>query len=402
MLSSLFPSPQEPLAGLFIRERMFRVARRLPVTVVAPVTWSPVDGLIRCWRPHYRLTQPLNTVDAGIPVLRPRYVSIPGPILMDGAGMAAAVDGIVRGITATGGPWIIDAHFAYPDGYAASLLARRLGLPYTITLRGTEIRHSRMPAIRKRMIAAVTGAARVFAVSDSLRRLALDLGVAAERALVVPNGVDMERFRPLPRAEARRRLGIPADARVLVTVGGLVARKGYHRVIECLPRLRQDWGDVIYLAVGGASKEGDDSKILKAQAATAGVGEQVKFLGPLAPDTLSVPLSAADALVLASSNEGWANVLLEAMACGTPVVASDVGGNREVVADESVGLIFDLADAHALEAAIDQALRRQWDRDAIVAFAGRNSWQSRVDRLVDEFTAIAADRSLRKAPENLP
>ena len=259
-----------------------------------------------------------------------------------------------------------------------------------------------MPAIRKRMIAAVTGAARVFAVSDSLRRLALDLGVAGERALVVSNGVDMERFRPLPRAEARRQLGIPADARVLVTVGGLVARKGYHRVIECLPRLRQEWGDVVYLAVGGASKEGDDSKILKAQAATAGVGEHVKFLGPLAPDTLSVPLSAADALVLASSNEGWANVLLEAMACGTPVVASDVGGNREVVADESVGLIFDLADAHALEPAIDQVLRRQWDRDAIVAFAGRNSWQSRVDRLVDEFIAIAADRSLRKAPENLP
>ena len=402
VLSSLFPSPEEPLAGLFIRERMFRVAANLPVTVIAPVTWSPLDGLIRRGRPHFRLTKAVDSVDAGIPVLRPRYFSIPGPILLDGAGMAHAAQTAVRRVTGTGGPWIVDAHFAYPDGYAASLLARHMGLPYTVTLRGTELRHSRMPAIRRRMVKALTGADRVFAVSDSLRRLALDLGVAEERALVVPNGVDMGRFRPLPRAEARRRLGIPEKARVLLTVGGLVRRKGYHRVIERLPRLRQRWGDVIYLAVGGASREGDDSESLKALAAAAGVGEHVRFLGALAPDELSAPLSAADVLVLASSNEGWANVLLEAMACGTPVVASDVGGNREVVADETVGLIFDLAAADALEAAIDQALQRHWDRDAIVAYATRNSWQSRVDRLVAEFTAIAAEQSLRTAPENLP
>jgi glycosyltransferase involved in cell wall biosynthesis len=186
-----------------------------------------------------------------------------------------------------------------------------------------------------------------------------------------------------------------------VTVGGLVLRKGYHRVIERLPALRRKWGDVIYLAVGGASREGDHGAALKAQAAQAGVGDYVRFLGPLPPDALSAPLSAADVLVLASSNEGWANVLLEAMACGTPVVASNVGGNREVVADEGVGLLFDIADTEALDAALDQAFRRQWDRDAIVAFAHRNSWQSSVDRLVAEFMAIAA-ASPGRAPAQAP
>jgi glycosyltransferase involved in cell wall biosynthesis len=390
VLSSLFPSPQEPLAGIFIKERMFRVATRLPVTVVSPVNWSPADSLIRRWRPHFRLTQAADTIDQGIPVLRPRFFSVPGSILLDGAGMAAAVRGTVDRVTSAGGPWIIDAHFAYPDGYAASLLSRQAGLPYTVTLRGTEIRHSRIPAIRRRIIATLGGAQRVFAVSDSLRRVALELGVPADRAIVIPNGVDTERFRPMSRDEARRQLGIPQDSRVLVSVGGLVPRKGYHRVIARLPRLRRQWGNVIYLAVGGASREGDHTGALKAQAREAGVGEHVRFLGALAPEALRVPLSAADVLVLASSNEGWANVLLEAMACGIPVVASDVAGNLEVVADDRVGLIFKLGDAEALDAALDLALGRQWDRDAIIAFARRHSWESRVEKLVAEFTAIAA------------
>jgi len=272
-----------------------------------------------------------------------------------------------------------------------------MGLPYTITLRGTEFRHSRQPAIRRRIVATLAGARRVFAVSDSLHRLALDLGVGPDRAIVVPNGVDTNRFRPMAREEARRQLGIPPDARVLLTVGGLVPRKGYHRVIERLPRLRGQWGNVIYVAVGGASREGDQTEALKAQAVAAGVGEHVRFLGALAPDALRAPMSAADMLVLASSNEGRANVLLEAMACGTPVVASDIAGNREVVADDRVGLIFDLEDASALDAALDLALRRRWDRDAIVAFAKSHSWESRVERLVTEFMIIAGERSPRRA-----
>jgi glycosyltransferase involved in cell wall biosynthesis len=390
VLSSLFPSAEEPIAGVFIRERMTRVAALLPVTVVAPVTWFPLQGLIRRLRPHFRLTRAVDTRDGPLQVLRPRYLSIPGPILLDGAAMAAAAGPVVRRIVGDGAGWIIDAHFAYPDGYAASLLARRLGVPYTITLRGTELRHSRMPAIRRRMEAALRGASRVFSVSASLRGLALELGVAPERAVVVPNGVDTTRYHPVNRELARQRLGIAPGARVLVTVGGLVRRKGYHRVIARLAEWRRRWGDIVYLAVGGASREGDDGAELRALARSAGVAEHVRFLGALPPDEIRVPLSAADVMILASSNEGWANVLLESMACGTPVVASDVGGNREVVADATVGCIFDLEDAAALDEAVGLALSRPWDRAAIVDYARRNSWDARVEQLVTEFRAVAA------------
>lgn len=398
VLSSLFPSPEEPLAGIFIRERMFRVAAQLPVTVVAPVTWFPLQGLIRRWRPHFRRTRAVDTVEQGIEVRRPRYLSVPGPILLDGAGMAAGAWPAVRDIAGGGGPWIIDAHFAYPDGFAASRLARRLGVPYTITLRGTEVRHSRMPAVRRRMRAALAGASRVFSVSASLRSLALELGVAPERALVVPNGVDTGKFHPVDRQQARRDLGISPRARVLVTVGGLVRRKGYHRVIGCLGRLRQRWGEVVYLAVGGASREGDDGAALRAQARAAGLADCVRFLGALPPEAIKGPLSAADVMVLASANEGWANVLLESMACGTPVVASDVGGNREVVDSGDLGLVFDLQDDAALEAALHRALERDWDRAAIVDHARRNSWEARVDQLVAEFRAVAREAAAPALP----
>ena len=390
VLSSLFPSAEEPLAGLFIRERMRRIAERLPVSIVAPVPWFPLQGAIRRFRPHFRLTRPVDGIEGGLAVARPRYLSVPGPILLDGWGMAAGAEPVVRRTLAkASGPWLIDAHFAYPDGYAAYLLARRLGVPFTVTLRGTEVRHARMPAIRRRMELTLRSAARVFSVSDSLRQVAIGLGADHARAIVVPNGVDTSRFHPLPRDLARRRLGIPSDARVLVTVGGLVRRKGFHRVIDRMADLRARHGNVMYLVVGGASREGDEGPELRARARAAGVGDAVRFLGALPPDELPVPLSAADVFVLASANEGWANVLLESMACGTPVVASDVGGNREVVADASVGTIFALDDEAALDAALDAALHRSWDRDAILAWAGRNSWHARVETLVAEFEAVA-------------
>jgi glycosyltransferase involved in cell wall biosynthesis len=115
----------------------------------------------------------------------------------------------------------------------------------------------------------------------------------------------------------------------------------------------------------------------------------VTFLGALPPAELAVPLSAADVFVLATRNEGWANVFLEAMACGLPVVTTDVGGNAEVVSRADLGRIIAFDDHDALLAALEEALMRNWDREAILAHAHANTWDGRVATLVDEFTRIA-------------
>ena len=257
---------------------------------------------------------------------------------------------------------LIDAHFAYPDGYAAALLGRWFGVPVTLTLRGTEVPHSRNPRLRDRLKEALRRATRVFSVSESLRQLAIGLGMPPAKGRVVGNGVDTERFRPEDRHEARARYGLADSARVLVSVGALVERKGFHRVLAVLPELLEDNPDLHYLIVGGASPEGNLEQALREQVAALGLDRQVHFLGPIAPDELRWPLSAADVFVLATRNEGWANVFLEAMACGLPVVTTDVGGNAEVVCHAGLGEIVPFDDAAALKRALSHALTKDWDR----------------------------------------
>ncbi|HYP67642.1 MAG TPA: glycosyltransferase [Thiobacillaceae bacterium] len=389
VLSSLFPSSAQPSAGLFIRERMFRVARELPLTVVSPRPWFPGQGLIRLLRPGYRLMPPRHELQQGIEVYYPRFFALPGILRQfDGLFMGLATLPLMWRLRRSFGFNLIDAHFAYPDGYAAALLGRWFGVPVTLTLRGTEVPHSRDPHLRDRLKEALNRASRVFSVSESLRQLAIGLGMPPAKGRVVGNGVDTERFRPGDRHEARVRCGLADSARVLVSVGALVERKGFHRVLAVLPELLKEQPELHYLIVGGASPEGNLEQALREQVAALGLDRQVHFLGPIAPHELRWPLSAADVFVLATRNEGWANVFLEAMACGLPVVTTNVGGNAEVVCHAGLGEIVPFDDAAALQQALARALAREWDRRAIRACAENNGWESRIAVLVEEFRQL--------------
>ena len=399
VFSSLFPSSEEPLAGIFIRERMFRVGRILPLAVVSPQPWFPGQSLLRRWKPGYRPDKARFELQHGIEVYRPRFPALPGVLRrLDGFFMAAGAFATVRRLKRAGRADILDAHFAYPDGCAATRLGRWLGLPVTMTLRGTEARHANDAALRPLLAAAVRAAARVFSVSASLRDVALFLGAPAERTRVIGNGVDLQHFAPIQKTQARAALGLPADARVLVTVGGLVERKGFHRVIDCLPALLKRFPRLHYLAVGGPSPEGDWTERLQAQSRGLGLEDRVHFLGPVKPQDLAGPLSAADVFVLATSNEGWANVFLEAMACGLPVVTTRVGGNAEVVCRDDLGLVVPFGDQLALTEAIATALSHSWNTAAIRAYAEDNQWDRRVAILVDEFRKVAGVTDLPGDP----
>nr|WP_242478394.1 glycosyltransferase [Rubrivivax gelatinosus] len=394
----MFPSAVQPGAGLFVRERMFRVGRELPLAVVAPTPWFPLQSLLRRFKPSFRPGAPRHETQQGHEVWFPRFLSVPGVLKgLDGLAMALAAWPRLARPKREGRLDLIDAHFAYPDGFAATLLGRWLGVPVTITLRGTEQRQARDPALAPKLRAALQRATQVFAVSESLRQVALALGIAADKVRVVGNGVDLARFNPLPRAEARAALGLAADAPVLVSVGGLCERKGFHRVIERLPALRERFPGLVYLVVGGPSPEGDLGPQLRAQVAAAGLGEAVRFLGPLPPEALRGPLSAADVFVLATRNEGWANVFLEAMACGLPVVTTAVGGNAEVVCRAELGSVVPFGDGQALESAVADALARDWDADTIRRYAAANTWDRRVAELVAAFRALHAGAGARAA-----
>ncbi|HYN76679.1 MAG TPA: glycosyltransferase [Lamprocystis sp. (in: g-proteobacteria)] len=390
VFSSLFPHAAAPATGSFVRERMFRVGQQLPLAVVSPRPASPADALVRRFRPRYRTPAPRGEQQQGFAVQFPRFPSIPG-LFRGGDGLMMALGCLPLLYRQRHTFDLIDAHFAYPDGYAATRLGHWLGKPVTVTLRGTEVPHSRDPTKRRRLIETFRDADHLFTVAGSLARLAINLGADPAKVQVVGNGVDLARFRPLDRAAARARFGLPATAEVLISVGGLVERKGFHRVIEVMPELLRKHPRLVYMIVGGAGPEGDYAQSLRDQIAALGLNDRVRFLGQVAPDRLAEPLSAADCFVLATSNEGWANVFLEAMACGLPVVTTDVGGNPEVVSDDTLGTIVPFGDARDLADAISAALNRNWDRAAIRAYAERNPWEQRVATLVQAFERIAAD-----------
>lgn len=389
VFSSLFPSPAQPNAGLFVRERMFRVGAHVPLCVVAPTPWFPFQSLLRRWRPHFRPTPPAMDEQQGFNVWFPRFLSFPGLFKsLDGFFMALCAYPRLRKLRREGRLDLIDAHFAYPDGYAATLLGHWLGVPVTITMRGTEERHARTPGLRDRVRKALMGCQQVFSVSAALRQIALDMGVPASKVEVVGNGVDAHKFRPLDRQTSREALGIPSGVPVLVSVGGLVERKGFHRVIDVLPELVQQHPDLQFLIVGGPSAEGNNRVELEAQVARLGLVQHVRFLGTRKPEDLSAVLSAADVFVLATRNEGWANVFLEAMACGLPVVTTDVGGNREVVCRPELGAVVPFGDAAALSEALRHALAQAWDRQTIRQYAIDNAWDERVTRLLKAFSRL--------------
>jgi teichuronic acid biosynthesis glycosyltransferase TuaC len=392
VFSSLFPSSVSPTSGTFIRERLFRVHQRKPIIVVAPQVWSPFDPLVRVKRPNFRLQAKEFEVMEGVEVYRPRFFSLPAVgKTRDGLAMATAAMSVVRELQKKYTITLVDAHFLFPDGWAAARVAKALDVPLTITLRGSKDEWLIGTSRQKYLVEAMHAATKLFAVSAALKRdVAVKLGIDAQKVRVIGNGVDLEKFTPMPRDQARAKLNLPLDAKVLISVGSLIERKGFHRVIPLLVGLRKTYPTLKYLVVGGGASHGDMSQDLRALTRQHGLEDVVVFCGAQVPTELKWYYSAADVFTLATAHEGWANVFLEAMGCGLPVISTKVGGNDEVVPNDTVGQTVKYFDAPAFESALSTALARDWDRQAIVAYAQSNTWDQRIDVLISEFNALQA------------
>jgi teichuronic acid biosynthesis glycosyltransferase TuaC len=393
LFSTVFPNAAQPHHGIFVRERMRGLPPDVEVTVVAPVPWFPfVSGL----RPGFRPRVPREEVQDGVRVLHPRFLSVPAVL--------KCLDGLFLFLGALPAVWklrrqsqdtrfdAIDAHFIYPDGVAAALLGRVFRVPVLITLRGLLPLLIPYALRRPQLRWALSRAARLIAVSESLRDAAVSFGVPADRVRVIENGIDPELFHPLDRREARSRLGLPEDGPLLVSVGTLSPRKGFHLVIEALPAL----AGVRYAIVGGAGAEGAQQDELRGLAGRLGVADRVIFAGPQKREALATWYSAADLSVLASAHEGCPNVVLESLACGTPVVATPVGDIPRILDDLQVGRIVG-REVGALTAGIAEALAQPWDRGRIRARIEKRTWQAVGREVMEEIEEALA----QPAPQGL-
>lgn len=380
--TTLYPNAERQNHGVFVETRLRHLlaSNAVEARVVAPVPWFPFkSSRFGNYASFSRV--PAAETRRGISITHPRYPLLPkigmtlAPFLL-----ARAVRSEIRRIIDEGYDFdLIDAHYFYPDGVAAIMLGRYFKKPVVITARGTDINLiPKFPLPRKMVLWAARKAAGVITVCQALKTEMVELGAAPEKITPLRNGVDLKLFHPIDRPSTRKALGLHRFT--LLSVGLLDARKGHDLVIQAMP----DMSDVDLLIAGS----GPDRQKLENLARDLNVADRVRFLGPLPHTELREYYSAADALVLASSREGWANVLLESMACGTPVVASRVWGTPEVVAAPEAGVLMPERTPQGIVQAVHTLRSHYPAHEATRQYAERFSWDDTTNGQITLFKQI--------------
>jgi glycosyltransferase involved in cell wall biosynthesis len=386
--TTLYPSLARPRHGIFVETRLLQLLKSPDVKarVIAPVPWFPFKHS-RFGKYASFAKTPQHEVRSGVEVYHPRYATVPGaamysqPFTLAAAGARQLMALRTKGFECD----VIDAHYFYPDGVAAAHIARRFAKPLVITARGSDINLLTELAYPRRLIMWAAKQARtIITVSGALKNKLVGLGIDAERIVVLRNGVDLELFRPMPQKVARESLGM-GDGPLMVSVGNLVPEKGHELAIEALAELPE-----MHLAIVGEGPERDN---LQRHAERQGLLQRVTFL-PVRPQSeLRLIYSAADVLMLTSTREGWPNVLLEAMACGTPVVAANVGGVPEIVTEAAAGCVVMARNGTAFAHAVRAVLSKNHSREATRQVAQRFDWAATSRGQLSVFASALSDFS---------
>ena len=390
--TTLWPNPMQPFHGLFNRERIRTLAHYCDLRVVAPISWiASVRMLGQFYYKNYAEISRYE-MQGELEIYHPRYFVLPKILkFSDGYLLSTSLRGFLHKLKKEYPFDLIDAYYAYPDGFAAGHLAQALGVPYTISVLGSDITLFGKERFRGALVRrTLFNATRVFCVSESLKAELIPLGVPPDKIDVIENGVDCQKFSPITKDEARRQLHLPSDSRILLSVGHIRELKGFHLLVEAVRRLneRQERGDVKLLLVGGDYPwEPSYKERLIRQIADHGLQEHIMLVGAKPPEELHLWYSAADVFCLASSREGCPNVILESLACGTPVVATPVGDIPRLIPDKGLGLLVERR-VEALHEGLLQALQREWDYTHIVQHAQAYSWEKTSEKICRIFETI--------------
>lgn len=384
--TTLYPNAAQPNHAVFVENRLTHLVRNseAETRIIAPVPWFPFRGP-RFGEYGKYADVPHREQRHGLTIFHPRFPVIPkmGMHLAPELLYRATMGVVRRNLRDHGDVDILDAHYFYPDGVAAARIAQQLQKPLVITARGTDINLiPDYPGPRKKILKAAAQAAGIVTVCAALKDRLVELGATADKIHVLRNGVDLELFTPAAKAERS-----PSDPFVLLSVGLLIPRKGHDLIVKALPGLPN-----VHLHIAG---DGPERRALLQLAEALGVADRVKLFGQIPHRELPALYRAADILVLASDREGWPNVLLEAMACGTPVAATKIWGTPEVVTCRQAGQLIDARTPDAIAATVAAMLDDLPDRSETRRYAEQFSWQQTTDGLFRLFSDICAGQRVR-------
>ena len=371
VFTSLYPNNIWPNHGVFIKERMRHVAKLKDchIKVVAPVPYFPPVKL----GSRFKYSQVhRHEIRDNIEIFHPRYIMTP-KVGMSSYGwlMYKSTLRTVKQIQNTFDFDLIDAHYIYPDGYAAMLLGRALNKPVVVSARGSDINQFvALPRIRKKLQATIQHTDHSIAVCQALKDAMVALDPSAQQTTVIPNGVDAQKFFPVNRELARRKLNLP-DVRIILSVGQLIPRKGMNILIQAFKKIVDASTEPKHLVIAG---EGESRHALAELVRALDLENNVSFVGNRPHADLNLYYNAADVSCLASSREGWPNVVMESLACGTPVVATNIWGTPEILVSDTLGLLTERT-ASDMAANLHLALDKSWDRNAILSHMQQHTWK---------------------------
>ena len=386
VFSSLFPNNIWPNHGVFIKERISAIAefKAICFKVVAPVPYFPPINISKN-RWLFSQVRRQEQIE-GLDVSHPRYFMIPKVgMALQGIMMFLSILPAIKRILREFPFDLIDSHYVYPDGFVAVLLGWVFKKPVIVSARGSDINQFQtFPVIRKFLLFTLKKADKVITVSKALKETMVSLGVPGNKVFVIPNGVDADKFYPFDKAEAKAQLKL-SNKRVILSVGNLTHNKGFDLVIRAFHLLKNDSNrDPLYLVIVG---EGGRKESLQVLINSLQLQKSVHLAGVVPQDRLFYWYSAADMLCLASEREGWPNVLLESLSCGTPVVATKVGGIPEIIRSKEVGILTDRT-SESLASGMGKCLRQSWDSEVLRSYAGGHSWEKVAQSVIDVFESV--------------
>ena len=384
--TSLFPNHRQPNKAVFIRHRVHALKkyRGVDLRVVAPIPYFPDLPAFGKWHLYSQIQR--REWFEGMEIHHPRYLVTPKVgMAMYGYAMFLGALNTVRRLEREFPFDLIDAHYLYPDGLAAVLLGKYFKRPVILSARGTDTHHyPGIPIVRGHIKRALGDADHLISVCDSLKSIMVGLGCPSGKISVVPNGIDPSRFFPKSREDARRAVGVPSDARMLLTVGTLNENKGMGILVEALS-LIDAMGALdfdTYMVGDGESREAIGRSI-----AEKGLESRVRIVGEVPNNDLVDWYNAADLFFLGSRREGWPNVIVEALACGTPVVATPVNGVPEILRSEAHGLTVERG-AKSFAEGIARAFATRWDHGAIAGHGQGRTWENVAGEVYDLFRRV--------------
>lgn len=395
LVSTFYPNAAEPLRAVFIRNLAAALGRYAQLSIVSPVPYAPPVASVARWRSLRSI--PRRVAEEGREVIHPRFLVIPKCAAATGFNYFAGTLRTLRELAKQQRIDVLHAHCAYPDAVGVALAAALLDIPFAVTAHGSDINvYAQRLSVRPQLKWALRRAGVVIAVSKAIqRRIEALIEQPSPRAAQPPAriihipcaGVDSRVFAVRDQESPRRALALDPAGRVVVFAGQLVP-------IKAVQVLLQAWQ---ILAGAGSLRasdrlviagDGPERAMLEARAAAGIDPQSVRFLGEISQQDLALWLDAASAFCLPSRNEGTPNVIIEAMACGRPVVASRVGGIPEIVTDGRNGFLVESGDAAQLAARLQAALEKRWDPQQIAAGVAEYTWDNLARRNIEALQGV--------------